>query len=600
MWIDRYVNIKKCYRGLLFWRVRYLKTTQILALVSFLTGIGCGLAAVLLKNLVSYTYNLITSFSWVSKMGANWLFLLYPMVGIALTVVLVKFVIKDDLSHGVSKVMYAISRKGGKIKLHNTWSSMLTSSITVAFGGSVGLEAPIVYTGSAIASNISRFFRLDKHLTVILVGCGAAGAIAGAFKAPIAGILFAFEVLMLDLSMVSVLPMLISSITAALIAFFFLGHDAQFSCSVDTFFSLDTIPAYILLGVFSAIISLYYFNISSFIGKAFSKFNAVWKIIIGGVLLGIMLYVFPPLFGEGYQALTHLLDNDTSALLSNSLFYGFKDNVYLLLIITLSIIIIKAVATNVTCASGGVGGVFAPSLFIGGFSGFFVATLLNSMGIFTPLEASNFVLVGMSSVMAGIMYAPLTSIFLIADITGGYDLLAPLMISTTISYLVVRSVNKYSIYAKPLAQKGDLMTHNKDKSAIHFMDKTKLLETNFYKLKENAKLRDVVKAVECSNRNFFPVVDDKDMFKGVLVLDDVRGMLFHPEFYDKIEVKNFMRYSEYFIVDINDGMEKIIKKFKGVDRYTIIVLDKGKFAGCMSRANVFQAYQQFIHNNSDE
>lgn len=585
---------------MLFLRVRYLKTTQILALVSFLTGIGCGLASVLLKNLVSYTYNLITSFSWVSIEGTNWLFLMYPMVGIALTVVLVKFFIKDDLSHGVSKVMYAISRKGGKIKPHNTWSPMLTSSITVAFGGSVGLEAPIVYTGSAIASGISRFFRLDKHLTVILVGCGAAGAIAGAFKAPIAGILFVFEVLMLDLSMVSILPMLISSITAALISFFFLGPDAQFSYKVDTFFSLNNIPSYILLGIFSAVVSLYYFNISNFVSNFFSKFNAFWKIIIGGSLLGIMVYVFPPLFGEGYQALTHLLDNDTSALLTNSLFYSVKDNIYLLIVITLAIIIIKAIATNVTCVSGGVGGIFAPSLFIGGFSGFFVAMLLNTTGFFPPLEVSNFVLVGMSSVMAGIMYAPLTSIFLIADITGGYDLLAPLMISTTISYLVVRSVNKYSIYAKPLAQQGDLMTHNKDKSAIHFMDKTKILETNFYKLNVDAKLRDVVKAVEVSNRNFFPVVDKEDFFKGILVLDDVRGMLFHPEYYDKIEVKNFMRYSEYFIVDINDSMEKIIKKFKGVDRYTIVVLDKGKFAGCMSRANVFHAYQQFIHNNSDE
>lgn len=591
---------RKYYKLMLFWRVKHLKNTQVLGIVAFLVGIGCGLAAVLLKNLVSYTYGLITSFSWVSFEQTNWLFLMYPMVGITITVLLIKFLIKDDLSHGVSKVMYAISRQGGRIKPHNTWSSMLTSSITVAFGGSVGLEAPIVYTGSAIASNISKFFRLDKHLTTILVGCGAAGAIAGAFKAPIAGILFAFEVLMLDLSMVSILPMLISAITSAMISFFFLGSDAQFYYKVSTFFTLDSIPAYIFLGIFSAVVSLYYFKISTWISIIFSKLNVVWKIIIGGLLLGIMVYVFPPLFGEGYQALTHLLNNDTASLLNNSLFYNLKDNIYLLIVITLAIIIIKAIATNVTCASGGVGGIFAPSLFIGGFCGFFVATFLNTTNVFPQVEASNFVLVGMSSVMAGIMYAPLTSIFLIADITGGYDLLVPLMISTTISYLVVRSVNKYSIYARPLAKKGDLMTHNKDKTAIHFMDKMRLLETNFYKLNIDAKLRDVVRAVEKSNRNFFPVVDKDDYFKGVLVLDDVRGILFHPEYYDKIEVKNFMRYSEYFIVDINDSMEKIVKKFKGVDRYTIIVLDKGKFAGCMSRANVFQAYQQFIHDSSDE
>ncbi|MBR1770282.1 MAG: chloride channel protein, partial [Bacteroidales bacterium] len=482
---------------MLLWRVRHLNTTQVLCITAFIVGICCGLAAVILKNLVSYTYNLITSFSWVAVSRTNLLYLMYPMAGIAITTLLIKFLIKDDLSHGVSRVMYAISRKGGKIKTHNCWSSMLTSSVTVAFGGSVGLEAPIVYTGSAIASNISRLLRLDKHQTIILVGCGAAGAIAGAFKAPLAGILFTFEVLMLDMNMASILPLLICSISSAMISFFFLGSSAQFSFAVDSLFTLNTIPAYIILGVFSAFVSLYYFRIDAFVSKIFSKLSSVWKILAGGALLGIMVFVFPPLFGEGYQALTQLLNNDMDSLLTNSFFYQWKENIFLVILISLLIIIIKAFATSITCTSGGVGGIFAPSLFIGGFTGFFIAELINTLNFMPQVDTSSFVLVGMSSVMAGIMYAPLTSIFLIADITGGYSLFAPLMISTTISYLVARSVNKYSIYAQPLAKEGDLMTHNKDKSAIHFMDKRKLLERNFYRLNEQAKLRDVVRAVEC-------------------------------------------------------------------------------------------------------
>lgn len=590
----------RLYRKMLLYKTRHLNNTQVLVVLSLIIGICCGLAAVLLKNLVSYTYNLITGWDFGRADRANFLFLAYPMIGITITVLLLKYFIKADLSHGVSKVMYAISRKKGRIAPHNCWSSMLTSSITVAFGGSVGLEAPIVYTGSAIASNVSRFFRLNAHLTTLLVGCGAAGAIAGAFKAPIAGILFAFEVLMLDLSMVSILPLLISAISAAMISYFFLGTDMQFSFSVNAPFELAKIPAFIILGVVSALISLYYFKVSKLVNKVFKSLRMWWRIILGGVLLGGMVFIFPPLFGEGYVGLNRLLNNDMQSLLQDSFFYDWIGNPYLVIVITLAIVLIKCFATNITCASGGVGGVFAPSLFIGGFVGFFVARTLNIIGLGVNVAESNFVLVGMASVMAGIMYAPLTSIFLIAEITGGYALLVPLMISSTICYLVVRSFNRYSIYAQPLANKGDLMTHNKDKTAIHFMDKTKILETNFYKLDENAKLRDVVKAVENSSRNFFPVVDNENNFKGVLVLDDVRNVLFHPEYYDTLEVKKLMRYSEYFIADINDTMEQIVKKFKGVDRYTIIILDKGKFVGCMSRANVFRAYQNYIHNNSDE
>lgn len=576
-----------------------MKKTQILVAASLVIGLLCGLAAVILKNLVTYTYELITSWSFGTPDRANLLFLMYPMIGIAITVVLVKYVFKADLSHGVSKVMYAIARKDGKIPTHNCWSSLITSSITVGFGGSVGLEAPIVYTGSAIGSNISRFLHLDGHLTKILVACGAAGAVAGIFKAPIAGILFAFEVLMLDMSMFAVLPMLVSAIASAMVSYFFLGQDATFNFAITAPFALEKIPAFIVLGLVSAVVCLYFFRIEHFVSKTFKRMNAIWRLITGGILLGGLVYVFPPLFGEGYPALNKLLSGDMHSVFENSFFYNLSSNTYIVIIVILAIILLKSFATNITCAAGGVGGVFAPSLFIGGFVGFFVARLINTTGIMTLAE-NNFVLVGMSSVMAGIMFAPLTSIFLIAEITGGYDLLAPLLISTTISYLTVKSARKYSIYASPLAKHGDLMTHNKDYSALHFMNKRKILETNFYKLDINATLRDVVRAVERSSRSFFPVVDSENNFKGMLVLDDVRGMLFQPDYYDIIHVKDFMRYSPYFIADITEPMEKIVNKFRGSDRYTIVILDKGKFVGCLSRANVFLEYHKYIHENSDD
>lgn len=592
-------SLKNYYKDFLIWKTKHLKKTQVLVGASLIIGLLCGWAAVILKNLVTYTYTLITSFSFGTPDRANLLYLMYPMIGIFITVLLVRFVIKADLSHGVSKVMYALSRNDGKIDTHNTWSSLITSSITVGFGGSVGLEAPIVYTGSAIGSNISRLLHLDAHLTKILVACGAAGAVAGIFKAPIAGILFAFEVLMLDLSMFAMLPMLISAITASMVSYFYLGHDATFTFTFTAPFSLSKIPAFILLGLISAIVCLYFFKIDAFVKRKFQRFNIVGKVIVGGLLLGGLVYVFPPLFGEGYLALNKLLSGDMHSVFENSFFYNMSSDSLAVVIVILAIILLKSFATNITCSAGGVGGVFAPSLFIGGFVGFFVARLINMIGIL-PVCESNFVLVGMSSVMAGIMFAPLTSIFLIAEITGGYDLMAPLLISTTICYLTVKTTKKFGVYANPLAKHGDLMTHNKDYSALHFMDKNRILETNFYKLNINDTLRQVIKAVEQSNRNFFIVENDEGLFEGVLVLDDVRKWLFKKEYYDRIFVRDYVRNSEYFISDIKEPMERIVKKFQGTDRYTIVMLEDGKFVGCLSRANVFQAYQQYIRQNSSD
>ena len=567
--------------------------------MSFLVGLACGLAAVVLKNTVHYTYLFITDTKWFAVDRSNFLFLVYPMVGITLTVLILKYFIKDDLSHGVSKVMYAISRKKGHIKPHNTYSSIITSSITVAFGGSVGLEAPIVLTGSALGSNLGRIGRLSTKNTIILVGCGAAGAIAGAFKAPIAGILFVFEVLMLDLTMTTAIPLLISAITSSMISYFFLGKEVQFTYDVTSNFELIKIPGYIFLGIISAFVSLYFLRSTKWISSKFKKITQWRRLVIGGISLGILIFLFPPLFGEGYAALSVLLESDTNTLFNNTVFYSYRENEWMLLGILIAIVILKAIATSVTTSAGGVGGTFAPSLFIGGFTGFFVGRLINMSGLLV-VEESNFALVGMAAVMSGVMHSPLSATFLIAEITGGYALFAPLMIATTISYIVVKPLNRYSIYADELAAEGNLMTHNKDKSALQSIDKRKLIETNFIPLLYESSLRDIAQAVQQSTRSFFPIIDKNNNFLGIVLIDDVRKLLFKPEYYDVYGVKDFIRYSEYFIVDISDPLEKIVSKFKGANRYTIAVVDDGKYIGFMSRANVYAEYRKFVSTFSEE
>lgn len=595
----RQINLNPYYKAFMLWRLKHLTEYQFVLILSLLVGLFSGLASVILKNTVHFTYEIISGFSWFSPDRGNILFLIYPTIGIILTVMLVKYFIKDDLSHGVSKVMYSISRKNGKLKFHHCWSSVITSSITVAFGGSVGLEAPIVLTCSAIGSNISRFFRISRKNAITLLACGAAGAIAGVFKAPIAGVLFVFEVLMIDLTMSVATPLLLSALTSALLSYFFFGQGVQFYYKVDTLFELSKIPAFVLLGIISAFMALYFLRINRWVGSKFSKYKRSTKIILGGSILGLLVYIFPPLFGEGYSALTSLLNNDVDAMFENSFFHPYVDNELTFLMVLVAIVFFKAIATAVTCSSGGVGGTFAPSLFLGGFVGFFVARIVNLSGLIYVAE-SNFALVGMAAVMAGVMHSPLTATFLIAEITGGYALFTPLLIATTIAYLVVKPLTKYSIYAAPLAAKGDLTTHNKDKNALNYIDINKLIETNFVTLSPEAKLLDIVQAVKISSRSFFPVVDENQILKGVVVLDDVRSILFDREKYDKVFIKDYMQYSESFIVEINEPMEKIVEKFKISDRYTLVVVENGKYLGFVSRANIFSAYQKYIREFSNE
>lgn len=599
MKVIKSIRFSSVYKQFLIWRLKNVSESQYMIFMSFLVGLSCGMASVVLKNTVHYTYLFITDTKWFAVDRSNFLFLIYPMVGITITVLVLKYFIKDDISHGVSKVLYAISRKKGRIKPHNTYSSILTSSITVAFGGSVGLEAPIVLTGSALGSNLGRLGRLSTKNMITLVGCGAAGAIAGVFKAPIAGILFVFEVLMLDLTMTTAIPLLISAITSSMISYFFLGKGVLFTYHISSSFELVKIPGFIFLGIVAAFISLYFLRSTKFIAKRFKKMKVWRRVAVGGLILGVLIFLFPPLFGEGYPALSVLLNSDTKTLFNNSMFYNYRENEWMLLGILLAIIMFKSIATAVTTSAGGVGGTFAPSLFIGGFTGFFVGRLINMSGLIV-VEESNFALVGMAAVMSGVMHSPLSATFLIAEITGGYGLFAPLMIATTISYIVVKPLNKYSIYSEELALEGNLMTHDKDKSALQSIDKKKLIETNFIPLLYDASLRDVVDAIQNSTRSFFPIIDEDNNFLGILLIDDVRKLLFKPEYYDVYGVKDFVRYSKYFIVDISDPLEEVVSKFKGADRYTIAVVDQGKYVGFMSRANVFAEYRKYVSSFSEE
>jgi CIC family chloride channel protein len=556
-----------------------------------------GLAAVILKNTAFYTHFLLTSNFNIDR--ENYWYLAYPTIGIFLTVLYIKYFVKDKIGHGVSRVLYAISKNGGRLKPHNNYSSMIASTLTVAFGGSVGLEAPVVATGSSIGSSLGQLFRLNYKTTILLIGCGAAGAIAGIFKAPIAGIVFVIEVLMLDLIATNLIPLLISAITASSLSYFLMGKGVLFAFDVTTPFFLRNIPFFIVLGIVCGFVSLYFTKISMKIEEMFKKIrNPYTKIIIGGIILGILIFIFPSLYGEGYDVLNMMLHGKGNELLQTSFLYFIKNDFWLFSGVLLAILFFKVVAMAVTNGSGGVGGIFAPSLFMGGITGFFVARTLNMMGI-AEVSEINFALVGMAGIMSGVMHSPLTAIFLIAEITGGYQLFTPLIITSTISYLTISHWEPHSIYTKRLAQRGELITHDKDKAVLTLMKIDKLIENNFWAIYPESNLKDLVGIISKSNRNVFPVVDKENNFKGVVVLDDIRHLIFDTEIYHQTFVKDLMIIPPY-IVDYYDTMENIVYKFNESGNYNLPVLKEGKYLGFVSRANIFSAYRKMLKHFSDD
>jgi chloride channel protein, CIC family len=579
------------------WKNKHFTNSQFIVMLSFLVGILSGLAAVLLKNTVHFAFYLISrGFQFERE---NFLYLALPLAGIILTVIFVKFILKKDISHGVSRILYAISKRKGVIDGHHTYSSMVGSTLTVAFGGSVGLEAPIVLTGSAIGSNLGRWFRLNHKSLIVLIGCGAAGAIAGIFKSPIAAVIFAIEVLMIDLTLTAVIPLLISAVTGATVAYFLSGNSVLFFFHLADPFVLRDIPLFIILGIFTGLVSMYFTRTNEFIEGRFKKITNIYtKILIGGILLGILIFIFPSLYGEGYPILQEVLKGNSNELINEGLFFSLKDNAWFLLIIIVSILIFKAIATAITTGSGGVGGIFAPSLFMGGIAGLFVAKALNQFS-FLQVSESNFALVGMAGIMSGVMHAPLTGIFLIAEITGGYELLTPLIITATISYITINYFEPHSLYAKRLAQRGELFTHDKDRAMLSLMKVKNLLETNFQTIHLSATLGDFVKVVPKSKRNVFPVVDEENNFYGVIFINEIRNIVFERDLYDKTFVKDLMFMPDP-IVDPEESMEDIARKFSESDNYNLPVIKDGKYLGFVSRANVFSTYRKLLQEFSEE
>lgn len=587
------------------WRLQHISEQSYLLLLSIVVGVFSGLAAVALKTVVHFSGQLVMDFgnSHFTLNGGNTLMFVAPLIGVLLTIVFVRFIIKGNIGHGIPSVLLSISRHKGELPPRNMYASLVASTLTVAFGGSVGLEAPIASTGSAIGSNIGRFLRVSPRGVKLLLGCGAAGAIAGIFKAPLAGVLFTVEVLMFDMTMTTAVPLLISALSAATVAYFLMGTDVQFAFRVTEDFSLGQIPFLMVLGVFCAFSSVYFLRCTDKVEAWFARRRSwVLKWVTGGLVLGVMIFLFPPLYGEGYWALSELLNgSNDDALFANSVFDIFRDNDWVALAILLVLILLKPIATATTIGSGGVGGTFGPSLVVGGLSGYFIAALGNQLGL-PPQSTANFALVGMAAVMTGVMHAPFMGVFLIAEITGGYALMIPLLITSTVTYICVQPFEKHSIYARKLAERGDLMTHNKDASAWHLMDLQKLIETNFATVPENGTLRDIVEAVKHSKRNLFPVTDVDGKFLGLIVMDDIRNILFDSSQYDTATVRELMMtFDDKDIVRSSESLTDVVSKFQLSNRYNLIVVDDdGNYLGFLSRANTFSAYRRFISETSEE
>lgn len=578
----------------LLWRENTIKEKHFVLIVSFLVGICTAASAIILKNLIHWIQHLLSVNFDADQV--NYLYLLYPVVGILLSGLFVKYVVRDDISHGVTKILYAISQRKSRIKLHNVWSSTVASSVTIGFGGSVGAEAPIVLTGAAIGSNLGRLFRMEQKTLMLLVGCGAAGAIAGIFKAPIAGLVFVIEVLMLDLTMTSVLPLLITSVTAATVSYIFTGTEAMFQFSQTEVFAIERIPYVILLGIFCGLVSLYFTRVMNWTEGKFRQYGtSFWrKFLMGGATLSLLIFIFPPLYGEGYDTIGFLLNGQFAGLMDNSMFYSLNDSYFGIIIFLGLILLMKVFASSATNGGGGCGGIFAPSLYLGCIAGFIFAHVSNYFPFTMYLSEKNFALLGMAGVMSGVMHAPLTGVFLIAELTGGYDLFLPLMIVSIGSYITILMFEPHSLYSMRLAQKGELMTHHKDKAVLTLLSTDSIIERDFQTVSPEMTLGDMVKVIARSSRNVFPVVDERGVLLGIVLLDNIRNIMFRPELYNRFRVSKFMVSAPAKIV-VNTPMEQIMQTFDDTKAWNLPVVDEtGRYMGFMSKSKIFNSYREVL------
>ena len=590
------ISNNSTYDRFIAWREQHIPQKNLVLILSFFVGALASCAAQLLKMMIHGIQHLVEHHLIEQH---YWWYLITPMIGITLAGLFVKYVVKDDISHGVTKILYAISQRKSIIKFHNTWSSLVGSAVTIGFGGSVGAEAPIVLTGAAIGSNLAKLFRLDQKTMMLMIGCGAAGAIGGIFQAPIAGLVFTLEVLMMDLTMTRMAPLLISSVTATAISFMANGQEAMFPLTNSEPFFVERLPWYLILGVACGLVSLYFTRGMNALEQLFKrKIQNTWaKFIVGGVTLGLLLYVFPPLYGEGYDVIKQLINGDSVSALAGP-FARLGTGSWVLIVYFSAIVLLKIFASVATNGGGGVGGIFAPSLFMGAIVGFVCARLMNMIGLGVP--EANFALAGMSGLMAGVMHAPLTGIFLIAELTGGYHLFMPLMAVAVVSFLTIKIFEPHSLYAMRLAQKGELLTHNKDRSVLTLLKMDNVLETDLMTLSPEMTLGELVKVIAQSRRNIFPVVDESGRLLGILLLDEVRNIMFQPRLYKRFTVKQLMNSPQAILINTMP-MGKVMEVFEDTGAWNLPVVDEQKrYLGFVSKSKIFNSYRHVLVHFSEE
>lgn len=580
------------------WRERHIKESQFIYLLALVVGVACGFAAQLLKFLIHAISGFLKAH--ISDTSANFTYLIYPVVGILVVTLFVRYVVKDNISHGVTRVLYAISQRKSRLKKKNCYASLVASSITIGFGGSVGAEGPIVFTGAAIGSNIGQAFRLSPKILMILVGCGAAAGIAGIFRAPIAGMLFTLEVLMIDFTGATVMPLLIASISGATVAYVLEGYSAEFFFSQSEPFYTRKIPYVILLGIATGFLSLYFTRIMMMMEGLFRKIRHSWlKIITGGVILAGLIFLFPPLYGEGYGAINQLLDGNVGSIVNGSFFYVDRDSIWFIALYIGLIVLTKVFATSATNGAGGVGGTFAPSLFVGAMAGFLFAYCLNNLDLGIDISNKNFALMGMAGVMSGVMHAPLMAIFLTAEMTGGYELFLPLLIVSTLSYMTIKIFEPYSIYSMRLAQKGELMTNEKDQAVLTLLKIDNLIEKDCSVVHPEMSLKQMVDVISESHRNIFPVTEADGTLVGIVLLDDIRNIMFRPDLYRKMTVSRFMSMPPARI-EVTESMEDVMKTFDKTNAWNLPVVHDGKYVGLVSKSKIFNSYRRVLRHYSDD
>ena len=583
------------------WLSDHMSERHLSLLLAFIIGFLASVAAIILHFLISQIQQLLTNGFY--EKSYNWLYLVFPIVGIFITSLFVRYIVKDNISHGITRVLYAISTKRSRLKSHNCWSSVLASAITIGFGGSVGAEAPIVLTGSAIGSNLGQKFKLDNKTLMLLVGCGAAAAIAGIFKAPIAGLVFTLEVLMVDLTMASLMPILISCVTATCFTYIFLGKSSLFTFALDRVWNIQTLPADILLGVACAVISLYFIRMMSITESTYARLSdkPYAKLALGGITLSLLIFLFPSLYGEGYNSINILLNgksiDDWQSVMNNSMFYGSES---MLLIYIALVMLTKVFATSATNGGGGVGGTFAPSLFIGAYGGFLFARLWNTWHLGVPVSESNFTMLGMAGVIAGVMHAPLTGIFLIAEITGGYDLFMPLIIVSIVSVMITGIFEPHSIYATRLARQGRLVTHHTDSAVLTLMNLNSVVEHEYTAVTPDLPLCMLVQSISRSDTSFIPVTDAGGTLLGEVDITKIRHIMFRTELYQRFTVGQVMTPPPA-VLSANDPMHDVMQAFETTGAAYLPITDIEKhLIGYIARARLYDSYRKMVADMSSE